>query len=157
MAGHRYVLACFSQEQKAAQGSYRAFIEKGMAQGRRMDLTGGGVIRSNKCWRPTRNESARPKGDNRILGDTNCGLRGLISSGFLNGCHRLSGLPGNEVLSPGKQRYRVKARSVLCFWAVRELGMTATALAKELSISQPAVNNAVSRGERIVREKGSAF
>ena len=62
-----------------------------------------------------------------------------------------------EVLSPGKQRYRVKARSVLCFRAVQELGMTATALAKELSISQPAVSNAVSRGERIVREKGLAF
>jgi DNA-binding transcriptional LysR family regulator len=35
--------------------------------------------------------------------------------------------------------------------------MTATAFAKELSISQLAVSNAVSRGERIVREKGLAF
>jgi DNA-binding transcriptional LysR family regulator len=32
--------------------------------------------------------------------------------------------------------------------------MTATALAKELGISQPAVSNAVSRGERIGRGKG---
>ena len=79
----RYVLACFSQEQKAPQGSYRAFIEKGIARGRRMDLAGGGVIRSNKGWRPTRNESARPKGDERILGDTGFVLQILKSANDL--------------------------------------------------------------------------
>jgi len=38
----------------------------------------------------------------------------------------------------GKQRQHVQARSLLCFWAVREIGMTEVALSKVLHISQPA-------------------
>jgi hypothetical protein len=58
-----------------------------------------------------------------------------------------------EVRARGKQPQRVKARSLLCYWAVRELGMTATALGRELGISQPAVSQAVQRGELLVRER----
>jgi len=43
-------------------------------------------------------------------------------------------------------------RSVLCFWAVRELGMPVTTLAKRLEMSAPAVGYAVQRGEAIVRD-----
>ena len=45
------------------------------------------------------------------------------------------------------------ARSLLLYWAVRGLILTATVLAKRLYVTQPAVSYAVSRGERIAREK----
>jgi hypothetical protein len=48
----------------------------------------------------------------------------------------------------------VAARSVLCYFLVRELGLTATAVGQRLRIGQPAVSIAVSRGEAIVKEKG---
>ena len=45
------------------------------------------------------------------------------------------------------------ARSLLCYWAVRELGLAATELAKRLKMTQPAVSYAVSRGEQIAKER----
>ncbi len=46
----------------------------------------------------------------------------------------------------------MKARSLLCFWAVRELGMSLTDLARHLGISGPGVGYAVERGEAIARD-----
>jgi len=37
---------------------------------------------------------------------------------------------------------------------VRELNVSATALAKKLGLSQPAVSISVKRGEKLAREKG---
>ena len=48
----------------------------------------------------------------------------------------------------------VRARSLLCYWAVHELGMTATALAKTLGLSQPAVTQCVRRGEKVATDNG---
>ncbi len=47
----------------------------------------------------------------------------------------------------------VKARSVLCYWAARELGISTLALSKRLGISQPTASQSVKRGEKIVKEK----
>jgi predicted transcriptional regulator len=45
----------------------------------------------------------------------------------------------------------VKARSLLCYWAVKQLGFSATELSKRLGISQPAVSISVKRGETITK------
>ncbi|NVL93638.1 MAG: transposase, partial [Desulfobacterales bacterium] len=45
---------------------------------------------------------------------------------------------------------QVEARSVFCYWAARELGLSATEMAKRLGMTQPGVGYAVSRGEDIV-------
>lgn len=58
------------------------------------------------------------------------------------------------IYSLGKFKERVRARSVLCYWAVRELEETKTEIAKELGITQPAVSLAVKRGEKLVMEMG---
>ena len=47
----------------------------------------------------------------------------------------------------------VEARSVLCYWAARELCISALALSKRLGISQPTASQSVKRGEKIVKEK----
>ncbi|NIO36488.1 hypothetical protein GTO27_02170 [Candidatus Bathyarchaeota archaeon] len=52
----------------------------------------------------------------------------------------------DDILSKGKHRKRVKARSLFCFWTVRELGILLTELARHLGISVPAVGYAVDRG-----------
>jgi putative transposase len=43
-----------------------------------------------------------------------------------------------RILTPGRQPDRVTARSVLAYWAVRELGMSVTSVGKQLSLSQSA-------------------
>ena len=62
------------------------------------------------------------------------------------------GIEKDVIYSKGRRKIQVAARSLLCYWAVRELGLTATALAKRLGMRQPAVSYAVVRGEQIAKE-----
>jgi hypothetical protein len=57
-----------------------------------------------------------------------------------------------EIFSKGRQHRKVNARSLLCFLAVRELGMSLTDLARELEMSTPGVGFAVERGEVIAHD-----
>ena len=58
----------------------------------------------------------------------------------------------DEIFSKGRQDWKVKARSLLCYWAVRELGMSLTDLAREFEMSVAGIGYAVERGEGIARE-----
>ena len=61
-------------------------------------------------------------------------------------------MPEEEVTSAGKRRSVVKARSIACYWANRELGMSQMELARKFGVSQPAVCIAVQNGQKIVQE-----
>jgi REP-associated tyrosine transposase len=62
------------------------------------------------------------------------------------------GMKPEDVFLKGRQDRKVKARSLLCFWAARELGMSHTALAKELEMSVAGVGFSVERGEMIAKD-----
>jgi hypothetical protein len=62
---------------------------------------------------------------------------------------QLSGLEAEQILKAGKQPARLYAGSLLCYWAIRSLGMTAVGLSKLLGISQSAATRASYRGETI--------
>jgi chromosomal replication initiation ATPase DnaA len=62
-------------------------------------------------------------------------------------------MPSQEVLREGKYARTVPARSVLCYWANRELGISTVELANRLKIAQSTATQSVARGERIVAEK----
>ncbi len=57
-----------------------------------------------------------------------------------------------DFLSKGKQPLKVKARSLFCFGAVKELGMSLRELSRQLELSSPAVGYSVERVEAIARE-----
>jgi hypothetical protein len=57
-------------------------------------------------------------------------------------------------MEPGKERPRVAARSLYCYWAVKELGVSQTELARRLGLSVAGVGFSVRRGESIARERG---
>lgn len=59
-----------------------------------------------------------------------------------------------NIWAPGKERIRVEARSLLCYWAVRDLGINMAELSRRLKLSLSGVSLSVKRGERIVQEKG---
>jgi DNA-binding MarR family transcriptional regulator len=61
-------------------------------------------------------------------------------------------LTPDQLLTPGRYPAVVRARSLLCYWAVRELGVTATDLAKQIGMTQPAISISVKRGEKIAKE-----
>lgn len=54
----------------------------------------------------------------------------------------------------GKSPQTVEARSLLCFWAHRKLGMSTVEIAGRLKLSQSAVSRLSRRGELLAKEKG---
>jgi hypothetical protein len=62
-----------------------------------------------------------------------------------------------ELLSGGKHAKTVKARSVVCYWGDRELGISTIELSKKMNISQPTASRSVVRGQKIARAEKLAF
>ena len=66
-----YVLKWFGAKEGEAKRVYRQFVKKGIDRGRRPDLVGGGLIRSQGGWsavKAMRRLGVREKSDERILG-----------------------------------------------------------------------------------------
>jgi len=79
----------------------------------------------------------------------------LKSNGFnfkkvLGRVAELLDLKPEQVLAVGKYKKTVAARSLLCFWATSELGISQSELGQKLKILQPAVSLAIKRGEQLV-------
>ena len=66
-------------------------------------------------------------------------------------------MASNEMVSRGRQKKKVKARRLFCYWAVRDLGVSMTSLAKRLKLSVAAITQSVERGERLMKEKSYHF
>ena len=68
----QWVLRMFGEKPGTARRAYKSFVEKGVAQGRRPDLTGGGLLRSAGGWegvKALREEKIHQRNDERMLGD----------------------------------------------------------------------------------------
>ena len=168
-----YVLSFFGKRVSSSRKQYRIFVEKGVEQGRRPDLTGGGLVRSSGGWaalKSLRRMQIHLKGDERILGDSDFVESALkaanenmerryrlkaIGYDFDKVVQRVAELfqmKSAEILLPSKQPDRVKARSLVCFWAVKELSISSLSVASKLRITQPAVSRAAQRGEKLAIE-----
>jgi poly-gamma-glutamate capsule biosynthesis protein CapA/YwtB (metallophosphatase superfamily) len=166
-----YVMGYFGTTAAQATKAYLNFMEEGIGQGRREDLTGGGLIRSVGGWAEVkqlkRHGHEHVMSDERILGDS-AFVDNVLSEAdeaherryeydadrIAKRVAEIYGMDQSEVLSKGKQQRKVKARSLFCCWAVKELGISLRELAKRLELSPPAVGYCVKRGEAIAREKG---
>ena len=56
-----------------------------------------------------------------------------------------------ELWASGKVRKRVAERSLLCYWAVRDLGIGMAKIARRLNLSLAGGSQPVKRGETIVQ------
>ncbi len=65
--------------------------------------------------------------------------------------YAVSYIDPEQAWSYGKHPLTVKARSLFCYWDVRNLGFSATELSKKLGVSQPTVSISVKRGEKIAK------
>ena len=170
-----YILKFFDSRYANARKRYREYLKKGIASGRRTDLVGGGLIRSAGGWSAVmalRGAGERIKGDERILGQGNFVEKvlkaaqenlerryALKASGYdfdwlVGRVAQALGLEPEVVMAPGKYPRNVKARSLLCYWGARELGMTTVYLGRRLNLAQPTVSQAVSRGQRLAQDLG---
>jgi hypothetical protein len=69
----------------------------------------------------------------------------------------LFGLTFKELVTGGKQRRTVLARSVLYYWGTRELGMSAVEISKKLNIASSAASESATRGRQILEKQGLKF
>ncbi len=176
------MLSYFGESRSRAQKEYRSHGEAGFNQGRRDELTGGGLIRSLGGWSEVCKDALKGreyirsreyiKSDERILGDSDfvAAILGQAEEKFdrkyeLNPLGYDLGrvtarvceifeLKGQYIFSNGKQQRKVKARSLFCYWTVRELGISQTDLAKRLKLSVRGIGYSVDRGKSTARENG---
>jgi putative transposase len=170
----KYILGYFGKTVPRSRKAYREYMGEGIELGRREELTGGGLIRSLGGWSEARRLRGRGKdhvmSDERILGDSDfvdsvlsqakegyeqqyeLKRRGYDLEMIAKRVAQLCGIKEEEVFSKGRQKNKVKARSLLSYWAVREAGISLRIVAKRLGISAPGVGYAVERGQAIAKE-----
>jgi hypothetical protein len=139
----------------------------------RRDLIGGGLIRSSGGWqvlKDLRKQGIHFKSDERILGDSDfvesvlkgqeeqfdrwyrLKARGYDFDTVVGGVAKLFKMRPEVILEPSKKPERVRARSLVCFCAVRELGLPGTVVGQRMGIVQSAVSKAVERGAGLAAE-----
>jgi putative transposase len=170
-----YVLSYFDTDILKARKGYLKYVKQGIEQGRRPELVGGGLIRSLGGWAEVKKNPLksgdRIKSDERILGDSEFVMQILSEADDeLDRRYRLKsqgydivkvekrvieifGIERDELYSGSRKQKISEARSVFCYWCVRELGESMTSIAKGLGLTQPAVGYAVDRGEKIIKNK----
>jgi len=170
-----YVLGFFGKGTSEARRNYRAYVKKGIDLGRRPELVGGGSIRSLGGWdeiKKTRlTGQDRIKSDQRILGESDFVL-GVLSESeekferkhrlkslgydfdrILERVSSLFDLEEGYIIARGRQKGRVEARDLVCYWCAMEIGIPMADLAKKLGMTISAVSYAVQRGEKIAKER----
>lgn len=169
----QYVLKRFGDKSGPARHQYRAFVEKGVNQGNRPDLTGGGLVRSAGGWaavKAFRRSGDYQKGDERILGDGDFVAnvlaqaneqmerryriqnRGVTFDTVVEHVAGLLDMETSEVLLSGKQKRLVQARSLTCFLAVEEANISPAELARRFALTQPAISLSVDRGRKLAAD-----
>ncbi len=168
------VLRQFGPTERVARRRYREFVAAGVQQGRRPDLQGGGLVRSQGGWERVvtlRRGREAWTADERILGSSDfveamhreaaartlpppraralAALRTLILRGAATW-----GLAPAELVAGGRRRPVARARALVSRVAVRDLGLPMTVVAQHLGVSPAAVRAAVGRGAGLLTSHG---
>ncbi|HUV50154.1 MAG TPA: transposase [Anaerolineae bacterium] len=164
------VLCHFGSALNNARQHYRAFVEKGIKQGRRPELQGGGLVRSSggdKAGLLGLKKENREKSDQRILGS------GSFVSTTLQQSERILekkykpkqtiddliavvadkvGISPELICSRSRQRKPSEARAIFSYLAVEETGYPAADVARFLGVKRMSVHEAVIRGKTLCAE-----
>jgi len=161
-----YVLSWFGKRAGEAKKEYRAFVQKGIAQGRRPELVGGGLIRSQGGWsqvKTLRRIGLRARADDRILGDSE-----FVESVINEAENKLKyQFPpdehdkeveklikkickdqniGIEELKGGSRRRKVsRIRRIIAQKLVKDYGMPSAEAARQLGVTTSAISKSLSR------------
>jgi len=163
-----YVLSFFGGSDNSIK-NYLRYVRKGIDQGRRPELVGGGLIRSMGGWSAviaSRRRGERDVADQRILGDGDF-VKQVISSfdDLIKKNLRLSGrridiktlaekvsekynVSIGELRSGGRRRAVVQARRAMSWIGVRELGYSGADVARYLGVTNSCVTRMISAGRK---------
>ena len=154
------ILERFGKQTASARRKYRRFVSEGIDSGRRADLVGGGLKRSQGDRPNNEYESF----DERILGsgDFVDGLKqeaklrdrmksALSLSRLLDIVSSTLGLDSDTVRKPSKSRAPATARGIICHLAIFELGYKGSEVGKFLHLGPSGVSLASRRGEKVLK------
>jgi len=162
------VLLHFGDTKRASRRTYREFVKKGIDQGTRPELQGGGLVRSaggNKGSLLGRKKEEREKGDERILGSGDfvanvmkdakevLDQRAKFDISLVELISRVCakfGIRVKDLVSKSRKRQLSQARGVVCYLAVDELGYSGDNVARRLRISGRGVSDCRERGKKIL-------
>jgi REP element-mobilizing transposase RayT len=151
------VLTLFGNSTASGRAAYRDFVAEGLEQGRKEELVGGGLVRSAGGWSKVKKGQCHGMSDERILGDSefvNATLsqaeesltrhyelkaQGLDLQHIATKAAEIFQIESDKIYSPARQSHIVSARSLVCFWAARELGMSLSELARAFKMSVPGI------------------
>jgi REP element-mobilizing transposase RayT len=163
-----YVLSWFGDREYQALTAYRRFVKEGIAQGRRPELVGGGLIRSLGGWAEV--QAVRSKGDRvvtdpRVLGTGEFVERllerdevrfrrararsqqpGQVEDLIRQTCAQ-EGVSLGELRFGGRRRKVVKVRAKLAKRLVGEFGISLADAARCLGVSTSGIAKSLARPE----------
>jgi putative transposase len=152
----------FGKSKERSLQGYRQFVADGFAAGRREDLIGGGLKRS-QSGRVENGEIAAY--DERILGSggfvealtrgENTGEQKRSPLSLANLLQNVCGITGVDAVAirrPGKERAAARARALFCCLAVREYGYTGKEAGMATGLGSAGVSIAVRRGEELMKK-----
>jgi len=156
------VLSFFSKRRGAARALYHQFIAEGIDVPVAVSLATGGK-RASLALDPGLGDE--DLFDERILGGGDFAERVLNLLGETTSVLEMTleevidkvsdyfGIDEPRMKKPGKERALVQARAVVCYVAVRELGLRGVEVASTLACTPGAVSHAARRGEQILRQE----
>lgn len=164
-----YVLRWFGKREGEAKKAYRQYIREGIAQGKRPDLVGGGLIRSLGGWSQVlslRRNKERILTDERILGSGDfvervyreadekmkyqllAIERGKKVEELVQEVCRRKGVNIKELRMGSRRGYISKVRSQLADRLVEEYGLPLAETARQLGVSTSAISKVLQRKVR---------
>jgi len=163
-----YVLRWFGRTVREGRKNYRRFVLEGVDQGRRPELVGGGLIRSQGGWsavRSLRRLGITEKSDERILGsgefvdaitkEAGESVRRQIplterrdeAVRQIEAVCRVNHVNIRALQSGSRTRDVARVRSVLCQTLVKELGLSLAETARHLGVTTAAIAAALKRNQ----------
>lgn len=168
------VFRAFFHEKTAALRLYRAFMAEKQEPLASANLSGGGLIRSYGGWEEVRKLKQRNLqciGDERILGADDFvatvlkedelklattavrHLQGWDMKALVERVCEVTGVDVADLSGKARNNRLSDAKAMICYLAKEALGLSLTAIAVFLSVTQPAVSKWVSKG-KVLDERG---
>jgi len=161
------VLSYFSQREELARRKYRQFVFDGITLGRRVELTGDEVRRQGGkklAGKPLRRLDQRILGsgafvekllaeeERKVRQQTPIKRKWINVKEFIDIVGEKFGITTEEITGGGQRHSVSLARSVFCFLASKDLGLTGRDLSRALGLTPAAIHYAVLRGEKFLAE-----
>ena len=164
-----YVLKWFGKKEGEAKKNYRQYVKKGIEEGRRPELVGGGLIRSLGGWsavKALRRSGDRELSDDRILGsgefvertikEAHANVRyqfsvneqaGKIDEYIARICKKEK-VSIEEIKAGGRRREASRVRARIAIGLVKSHGVSLAEVARQLGVTTSAVSRIISRADQ---------